>query len=96
MTHELDCWSYVYPAQHSSNGCTAYLNLNGHYLGVNGVDNMSTLAETKLASTLYNGEKHHWSFEKYMKVHIDQHAILAVLVEHGYSHPTMLLQPDNQ
>ena len=46
---------------------------------------MSTLAEAKLASTRYDGEMCHWNFKKYMKIHIDQHAILAVLVERGYS-----------
>ena len=46
---------------------------------------MSTLAEAKLASTTYDGEKHHWNFEKYVKIHIDQHMILACMVGHGYS-----------
>ena len=85
ITHELDCWTYVHPPHHARDGSMAYLNLNGHYLGVNNVDNMSTLAEAKLASTLYDGEKHHWNFEKYVKVHVNQHVILVGLVEHGYS-----------
>ena len=46
---------------------------------------MSTLAEDKLASMMHDREKHHWNFEKYVKIHIDWHAILAGLVEHGYS-----------
>ena len=82
---ELDCWMYVHPAQHSKDGHSAYLSLNRHYLGVNNIDNMSTLAEARLASTSYNGEKCHCNFEKCVKVHIDQHAILAGLVEHGYA-----------
>ena len=85
IMHELDCWTYVHPTQHSKDGHSAYLNLHGHYLVVNNVDNMSTLAEAKLASPSYNGEKCHWNFEKYVKVHIDQHMILAGLVEHGYT-----------
>ena len=82
ITCGLDCWTYVHTAQHTTDGCLAYQNLNRLCLGVN---NMSTLAEAKLASTTYDGEKHPCNFEKYVKIHIDQHVILAGLVEHGYS-----------
>ena len=85
IMHELDCLTYVHPTQHARDGCMAYQNLNGHYLGVNNIGNMSTLAEAKLASIMYDGVKHHWNFEKYVKIQVDQHAILAGLVEHGYS-----------
>ena len=85
ITCELDCWMYVHPTQHTRDGHLAYQNLNEHYLGVNNMDIMSTLAEAKLASMTYDGEKDHWNFEKYMKIHIVQHAIIAGLVEHGYS-----------
>ena len=59
IMHEHDCWTYVCPAQCARDGCEAYQNLNRHYLGVNNVDNMSTLAEVKLASKTYDGEKCH-------------------------------------
>ena len=85
VTCELDCWTYVCPTQHARDGHLAYQNLNGQYLGVNNIDNMSTLAEANLSSMMYNGEKPCWNFEKYMKIHVDQHMILAGLVEHGYS-----------
>ena len=85
ITCELDCWTYVSPTLHATDGYMAYQNLNGHYLGVNNVDNMSTLAEAKLLSMTYDGEKCHWNFEKYVKIHVDQHVILAGLIEHGYS-----------
>jgi hypothetical protein len=42
------------------------------------------MAEMKLTTTLYHGEKHRWNFERHAKVHTDQHAILQGLVEHGY------------
>ena len=42
ITCDLDCWTYVNPTQHARDGCKAYQNLNGHYLDVNNVDNMST------------------------------------------------------
>ena len=43
ITCDLDCWTYVHPTQHARDGCKAYQNLNGHYLGVNNVDNLSTI-----------------------------------------------------
>lgn len=85
LTRDQDCWSYVRPAQKTRDGRLAYLGLRGHYLGANNVDNMSARAEAKLRNTAYSGEKRRWNFEKYVKVHIDQHAILQGLVEHGYS-----------
>ena len=61
------------------------MGLKDHYLGKNNVDNMSPRAEAKLKDTSYSGEKRRWNFEKYVKTHVDQHAILTGLVEHGYS-----------
>ena len=46
---------------------------------------MSSRSEAKLKDTSYSGEKRRWNFEKYVKMHFDQHAILYGLVEHGYS-----------
>ena len=46
---------------------------------------MSSRAEAKLKDTSYSGEKCRWNFEKYVNTHVDQHAILTGLVEHGYS-----------
>ena len=46
---------------------------------------MSSCAEAKLKDTSYSGYKRRWNFEKYVKMHVDQHAILTGIVEHGYS-----------
>ena len=46
---------------------------------------MLSRAEAKLKDTSYSGEKRRWNFEKYIKTHFDQHAILTRLVEYGYS-----------
>ena len=46
---------------------------------------MSSRAEAKLKDTSYSGEKLRRNFEKYVKTHVDQHAILTGLVEHRYS-----------
>jgi hypothetical protein len=57
ITRAHNCWSYVRPAQHLRDGCMAFFGLRGHYLGVNNVDNMSTMAEMKLTTTLYTMER---------------------------------------
>lgn len=85
LTRSHDCWSYVRPAQRTRDGRLAFLGLRGHYLGANNVDNMSAQAERKLQTTTYTGEKRRWNFEKYVKVMIDQHAVLKGLTEHGYA-----------
>ena len=46
---------------------------------------MSTRAESRLEKTTYSREKRNWNFEKYVKVHADQHAILEGLVDYGYA-----------
>lgn len=85
LTRDQECWSYVRPAQRSRNGRLAFMGLKGHYLGQNNVDNMSTKAERRLETTTYTGEKRNWNFEKYVRMHIDQHAILEGLTMHGYA-----------
>ncbi len=85
ITRDHDCWTFVRPAQRTRDGRLAFLGLKGHYLGVNMVDIMSSLAEKKLRTTIYTGERRRWNFEKYVKIHVDQHVILEGLVEHGYA-----------
>jgi hypothetical protein len=85
MTRDHACWTYVKPAQRTRDGRMAYLGLYQHFLGPNNVDNMATMAEDKLKSTVYNGEQRRWDFEKYINVHKSQHSIMEGLVEHGYT-----------
>ncbi|KAI2510102.1 hypothetical protein MHU86_4269 [Fragilaria crotonensis] len=85
ITREHSCWTYVKPAQRTRDGRMAYLALYTHFLGPNNVDNMATLAEDKLKTTVYNGEQRRWDFEKYVNVHKQQHSIMEGLVEHGYT-----------
>ena len=72
-------------AQRTCDGRLAFLGLNNHDLGENNVDDMSSRAEAKLKDTSSSGEKRWWNFKKYAKMHVDQHAILTGLVDHGYS-----------
>ena len=86
ITRDLDyCWTYVKAFQRTRDGRGAYLALKSHYLGDNYVDQMASAAEHKLANTFYNGERRNFSFEKYVRVHVEQHTILNGLKEYGYT-----------
>ena len=86
ITRDLDyCWSYVKPAQRTRDGRKAFIGLKDHYLGQNYVDTMASKAEAKLQTTSYHGEKRNFTFEKFVRTHVDQHAILETLVEYGYN-----------
>jgi hypothetical protein len=63
----------------------AYKLLFGHYLGPNNVVNMVSAAETKVASTLYNGGKKIFTWETYVRINMEQHAVLNGLKEYDYS-----------
>ena len=80
-----ECFSYIRPAQKTRDGRMAFQRLKEHYLGTNNVDTMSSAAEKKLASTVYRGEMRRWNFERYVKVHVNQHAILEGLEDYGYA-----------
>jgi hypothetical protein len=49
------------------------------------VGNMESSAETNLVSTLYTGEKKRFTWETYLWIHTEQHSVLNVLKEYGYS-----------
>ena len=80
-----DGWTYIKKAARKRDGRQAFLALKNHFLGPNNVDNMAKQAEDKLGSTTYLGEQRRWTFEKYVRIHVDQHTILEGLTEHGYS-----------
>ena len=85
MTHELDCWIYVRPAQRAHDGRLAYYGLYDHYLGANNVNNMATLTERQLYRPPHSGERRRWNFEKFMHIHVEQHSILQGLKQNGYA-----------
>ena len=85
MTRDKDCWTYVQKASRTRDGRMAFYGLKNHYLGTNNVDNMASKAENKLKNTTYTGEQRRWNFEKYVKIHVDQHDILEGLTRHGYA-----------
>jgi hypothetical protein len=54
-----------------------------HFLGPNNVDNMASEAEAKLGSVSYTGERKKWTWEKYVQIHAESHAVLNGLTDYG-------------
>jgi hypothetical protein len=46
---------------------------------------MAAEAEAKLGLVSYTGERNKWTWEKYVKIHAEQHAVLNGLTYYGYS-----------
>jgi hypothetical protein len=84
MTRDHECWTYVRSFLRAKDGRAAFKALHMHYLGVNNVDTLSTNAWSKLNNTRYSGEKRNFTFERYVRIHTDQHAILKGLEAHGH------------
>jgi hypothetical protein len=63
------CFVYIKPALRTRNGRDVYMLLFDHFIGPNNVGNMASEAETKLTSTLYNGEKKLFTWETYVRTH---------------------------
>ena len=80
-----EAWVYIKAFRRTRNGRGAYEALWNHYLGPNNVENMANTAESKLESLTYYGEKRRFNFEKYTRIHKEQHEILAGLTEYGYA-----------
>ena len=85
LTRNHECWTYVRPGQKHRDGRLAFQGLKGHYLGANSVDNMSSKAEKLLQTTTYSGDRRRWNFERFVRIHVDQHQILRNLTDHGYA-----------
>jgi hypothetical protein len=79
------CFVYIKPSLRTRNGRDAYMLLFDHFLGPNNVGNMASEAETKLTSTLYNGEKKHFTWETYVRIHTEQHSVINGLKDYGYA-----------
>jgi hypothetical protein len=79
------CFVYIKPALRTRNGRDACMLLFDHFLGPNNVGNMASEAETKLTSTLYNGERKRFTWETYVMIHTVQHSVLNGLKDYGYA-----------
>jgi hypothetical protein len=85
MCGKHSCFVYIKPALRTWNGRDSYMLLFDHFLGPNNVGNMASEAETKLTSTLYNGEKKRFTWEKCVRIHTEQHSVLNGLKDYGYA-----------
>jgi hypothetical protein len=85
ITRAHDCWTYVKPAQSTKYGRCTFLLLWNYFLGPNNIDNMASEAEAKIGSVSYTGERKKWTWEKYVQIHAQQHAVLNGLTDYGYS-----------
>jgi hypothetical protein len=56
-----------------------------HFLGPSNVGNMVIDAETKLTSTLYNGERKSFTWKTYVRIHTEQHSVLNGLKYYRYA-----------
>jgi hypothetical protein len=79
------CFVYIEPALRTRNGRDAYMLLFDHFLGPKNVGNMASEAETKLTSTLYNGENKRFIRETYVRIDTEQHSVLNGLKDYGYA-----------
>jgi hypothetical protein len=79
------CFVYIKPALRTRNGRDAYMLLFDHFLGPNNVGNMASEAETKITSTLYNGQKKRFTWDTYARIHTEQHSVLNRLKDNGYA-----------
>jgi hypothetical protein len=84
-TRAHDCWTYAKPAQRTKDGRCVSLMLWHHFLGPNSFYNMASEAEAKLGSVSYTGERKKWTWENYVQIHAEQHAVLNGLTDYGYS-----------
>jgi hypothetical protein len=79
-----DCWTYVKPAQRTKDGRRAFLLLWNHFLGPTNVGNMASEEEAKLGSVSYTDERKKLTWEKYVQIHAEQHAVLNGLTDYRY------------
>jgi hypothetical protein len=85
VTKDDKCWTYVKPFQRSRDGRGAFQALHTHYLGANHVNNMASIAESKLAQAKYYGEKRRYNFESYISTLNEQFQVLNNLKRYGYA-----------
>jgi hypothetical protein len=79
------CFVYIKPALRTRNGRDAYMLLFDYFLGPNNAGNMASAGENKLTGTLYNGDKKRFTWEKYVRIHTEQHSVISGLKDYGYA-----------
>jgi hypothetical protein len=85
ICREHGCWAYIRSFQRRQDGRAAFLALTDHYLGSSNLNTMAARAMHKLTNTTYTGERRRWNWESFVRVHVEQHAVLEDLKQHGHS-----------
>ena len=80
-----EVWPYYKLSKKNENGNVGFKSVWNYYLGPNNVDHIAALAEKLLATSSYQEEKRSQNFEKFATMHMEQHNILELLVEYGYT-----------
>ena len=62
-----------------------FFNIHKQFLGIDHVARHAAEAERKLQTSHYDGEKKGWDWDKYITLHKEQHAIMEILTDYGYS-----------
>ena len=85
ICREDDCWTHIKPFLKTKDGRKAYRALYDYYLGEKNVDNQATASEKALELATWTQNSKRFSFDSYVKIHLDNHQVLSDLTEHGYA-----------
>jgi hypothetical protein len=83
LTRNLPCYINIEPCSASLDGRQAFLTLERQFLGQHHYDNQANEAQRILETTFYDGETRKFTFDTYVRIHLQQHVILSNLVKHG-------------
>ena len=71
LCKDAPCWTVIRPWARAKDGRSAFWALYNHYLGASRVDNMASTAEKNLETAQYEGESKRWSFDHYVRAHME-------------------------
>jgi hypothetical protein len=78
--------SYIKPFYDEQDARGAFFALHKQLLGKSAIANYASAAQNKLSSLVLDGTKNkHWTFDKYLVQHKEQHMILTKLKDFGYA-----------
>ncbi len=80
---KLSWWSHVKKFSKTKNGRQVYWTLHTILLGGQCVVSTGSAIVTKLQSFRYEGDRKNFNFEKYVKLHVEQHSQHSDLQEYG-------------
>ena len=85
LCRDADCWTHVKPHMKKKDGRGAFRGLWDYYLGKQNVDNQATTSEKALELASWTHNTKRFTFDTFVKIHLDHHQVLSDLVDHGYA-----------